>query len=151
MDAPNARTIQEHGTKRLAGKGRNEMAIVRRLVGSILVALIVIAGHASARTMSNSDSIHRYLTVNQGSSIATDGANYGTSMRFDVNGYGHRSAFWFSDFAQGYVNVAVLVYGSETVLGAFEGSTGRGRFDRTYVPSDGGVGPIVIMGGRRTP
>jgi len=184
MEKPNALTKQEHGTTQPGRKGGSEMATVRRLVGGILVALIVIVGHASARTMSDYDYVHQYLAVSQGTWIDTDGDGYGNSLGFDVNRDGHWDAFRFSDLASGNLSVAVLVYGSNTALGVFKDSTGSGRFGLAFdwgtselhyaladenghytvwvtipspevrgqpQPSDGGVGPIMIIGGRRTP
>jgi len=135
MRKPNAATKQDQGTTQPARMGGNGMATARSIVSSILVALIVMVGHASARTMSDYDYINRYLAVNHGTWIDTDGDRIGNVLGYDVNGDGRWDAFRWSTFPNGYLNVAALdISGNNSFSSVrfYMDTTGSGRFNVAF-------------------
>ncbi len=135
MDNQDARTKQEQETTQPAGKGGNEMATVRSIISSILVALIAIAGHASAHTISDYDYIHQHLAVQQGTWIDTNGDGTGNILAYDVNRDGRWDALRYSTFHNRYLNVVALDIsgnGSFSSVRLYSDTTGSGRFDVAY-------------------
>jgi hypothetical protein len=116
------------GTTQPARKGGKGMATVRSIASSILVALIVMVGHASARTMNDYDYIHHYLAVSHGTHI-------GNGLGYDVNRDGRWDAYRFSTLANGYFDGVALDLsgnGSFTAVRFYMDTTGSGRFDVTF-------------------
>ena len=112
------------------------------VVWGVLVYLAVIAGYATAQSMSDYQYIVRYLNVSQGTWVDENNDGYGEGLGYDVDQDGSWDAYRFSTFTNGYLNVLVFdTSGNESFSSAkfYADTTGSGRFNVLFLLNASGA------------